>query len=297
MNKYKIIISQEAEDILTASYDYLYARNPLAAVKWLDGMLQTIQSLDTFPEQGAIIPEASLDASFADLHQIFYTMNAGGNTYRIIYKITNDVNDKVYIGQTNNLLRRLRQHSSEHKFKALFDIFPKVDIYFFWCDSCLIDEIEKRFIIGEAPIMNRIFNSGETGSGNRTASSIKGLKMFNFLLDIEWLPVQVYLEYKYKNKANSESMYQRFGCIDVLEYIYDDLWIDKNFTFALSRLNFTEHRYYLVKEIYNNTLDHYFDIEAKSIFNKFVEEIDCQNKSFHNDYVFPSWCEIGMQYI
>ena len=52
--------------------------------------LQTIQSLDTFPEQGAIIPEASLDASFADLHQIFYTMNAGGNTYRIIYKITND---------------------------------------------------------------------------------------------------------------------------------------------------------------------------------------------------------------
>ena len=90
MNKYKIIISQEAEDILTASYDYLYARNPLAAVKWLDGMLQTIQSLDTFPEQGAIIPEASLDASFTDLHQIFYTMNAGGNTYRIIYKITND---------------------------------------------------------------------------------------------------------------------------------------------------------------------------------------------------------------
>ena len=40
--------------------------------------------------QVAIIPEASLDASFADLHQIFYTMNAGGNTYRIIYKITND---------------------------------------------------------------------------------------------------------------------------------------------------------------------------------------------------------------
>ena len=90
MNKYKIIISQEAEDILTASYDYLYARNPLAAAKWLDGMLQTIQSLDTFPEQGAIIPEADLDASFADLRQIFYTMNTGGNTYRIIYKITSN---------------------------------------------------------------------------------------------------------------------------------------------------------------------------------------------------------------
>jgi plasmid stabilization system protein ParE len=91
MNKYKIIISQEAEDILTASYDYLYVRNPRAAVKWLDGMLQTIQSLDTFPEQGAIIPEADLDTSFADLRQIFYTMNNGGNTYRIIYKITKDM--------------------------------------------------------------------------------------------------------------------------------------------------------------------------------------------------------------
>nr|DAD98221.1 MAG TPA: addiction module antidote protein [Siphoviridae sp. ctiPM17] len=91
MNKYKIIISQEAEDILTASYDYLYIKNPRAATKWLDGMLQTIQSLDTFPEQGSIIPEASFDAAFLDLHQIFYSMNNSGNCYRIIYKITKDV--------------------------------------------------------------------------------------------------------------------------------------------------------------------------------------------------------------
>ncbi len=88
MPKYQIIISQEAENILTASYDYLYARNPIAATKWLDGMLQTIQSLEMFPEQGAVIPEAKTEASFVHLRQIFFSMNAGGNTYRIIYKVT-----------------------------------------------------------------------------------------------------------------------------------------------------------------------------------------------------------------
>ena len=39
----------------------------------------------------------------------------GGITMKTIYKVTNTVNDKVYIGQTKNFKNRVKHHKSDYK--------------------------------------------------------------------------------------------------------------------------------------------------------------------------------------
>ena len=91
MKTFKIFVAKEAELFLSANYDYLYALNPIAANKWLDGITRKINELTTFPNKGAIIPEAENEPSLANLHQIFYSMSSSGSTFRIIYTVEDDV--------------------------------------------------------------------------------------------------------------------------------------------------------------------------------------------------------------
>ena len=53
-----VIITPNAADDLTASWDYLRDRNPRAADEWLTGMRETIRALGTIPEAHPIAPEA-----------------------------------------------------------------------------------------------------------------------------------------------------------------------------------------------------------------------------------------------
>ena len=91
MKTFSVVLTHEAEISLTATYEYIYTLNPTAANNWLDGIQEKIKGLANFPNKGAIIPEAEKNDTYSHLHQIFYSMNPSGNTYRIIYMIEDDV--------------------------------------------------------------------------------------------------------------------------------------------------------------------------------------------------------------
>ena len=102
MKTFKITVAHEAELFLANTYDYIYLKNPAGAIKWLEGINAKIQDLTTFPNKGTVVPEAREEPLLAKLHQVFFSMNPSGNTYRIIYTIQDDTVQVVNVVTIRN---------------------------------------------------------------------------------------------------------------------------------------------------------------------------------------------------
>ena len=95
-----------------------------------------------------------------------------------IYKITNQVNQKIYIGQSNNIERRFSQHKSPYEQeryseKPLYKAFAKYGIENFTfeiieeCSSELLDEKEKHWISTLHSLVHQNgYNITSGGDGN-----------------------------------------------------------------------------------------------------------------------------------
>jgi plasmid stabilization system protein ParE len=47
--RYRVEITEPAQQNIQEAYDWLTAESSQAATTWIDGLLETIESLDTFP--------------------------------------------------------------------------------------------------------------------------------------------------------------------------------------------------------------------------------------------------------
>lgn len=74
--------SAEAE--LEAAYLWIAERNADAAVKWYNGILDAILTLETFPERCPLAPES--DAFDHDIRQLLYGNRR--HAYRILFDVS-----------------------------------------------------------------------------------------------------------------------------------------------------------------------------------------------------------------
>ena len=97
---------------------------------------------------------------------------------KCIYKATNQIDGKVYIGQTNNLERRIREHGS-HAYKdggPFHDEIRRVGLHNFkfdileWCRSSVADDRERFYIaqFRERLGKENIYNFCDGGLGGQT---------------------------------------------------------------------------------------------------------------------------------
>ena len=89
---YRIIMQPEAYDDMEGSYAYIEQDAPESAQQWAIGLMEAINSLETFPARCPLAPE---DKYFPqEIRQILY-----GKTqrYRILFTITQDVVSILHI--------------------------------------------------------------------------------------------------------------------------------------------------------------------------------------------------------
>ena len=81
-----MIISEPAERDIEAAYRWLVQRDPLAAIRWYNRLLEVICSLDTFPERCPLAPENKYLKS--EVRQVLHGRRQ--HKYRILFDIKDD---------------------------------------------------------------------------------------------------------------------------------------------------------------------------------------------------------------
>lgn len=77
--KFQVITTKAARDDAKEAYDWIFEQSPLAADRWLDGLLDATDSLEHFPR---MYPRAYEQPVFdGELRQLLY------GSHRIIYAI------------------------------------------------------------------------------------------------------------------------------------------------------------------------------------------------------------------
>jgi plasmid stabilization system protein ParE len=80
---FAVVISRRArEEIADAAY-WIFQRSPDAALKWLDGMEQTIADLSEFPTRCPVAPESEIVGS--EIRQQLYGRRQ--HKYRILFAV------------------------------------------------------------------------------------------------------------------------------------------------------------------------------------------------------------------
>ena len=74
----KIVWSPLAIERAYEAAAYIASDKPEAALRWLDGLFEFTDRLETFPESGRIVPEIGLP----EFREVVY-----GKAYRVIYRI------------------------------------------------------------------------------------------------------------------------------------------------------------------------------------------------------------------
>ena len=101
--KYRVLIQPTAKSELLEAYRWYHHESPAAARQWLDDLLHTIDTLETFPERCALAPEN--DAFEETIRQLLHGKKRG--TYRILFTVKEEVVHILHI----------RHASREHLFK------------------------------------------------------------------------------------------------------------------------------------------------------------------------------------
>ena len=57
----RVVWSSQADRQVTAAVEFIASDRPVAARRWLEGMLDQVKSLATFPDSGRVVPELEQD--------------------------------------------------------------------------------------------------------------------------------------------------------------------------------------------------------------------------------------------
>lgn len=90
MKKYSVEITTTAERQLREAFHYIYERSPLNAGRWLNGIRDAIQTLETLPTRCRIAPEskfvdAELRHHLFKSHRIIFEVHEPTHEVRILY--------------------------------------------------------------------------------------------------------------------------------------------------------------------------------------------------------------------
>ena len=77
--RYSVEITEPAQQNIQEAYDWLSAESSRAATAWIDGLLETIESLDAFPLRCPLAPESTDHPE--EIRQILY------DSYRILFSV------------------------------------------------------------------------------------------------------------------------------------------------------------------------------------------------------------------
>ena len=91
--RYRVIIQPTAKAELREAYRWYYNESPAAASRWLDKLLETIDTLRTDPERCALAPEN--DAFEEIIRQLLHGKKGG--TYRILFTIKEGVVEVLHV--------------------------------------------------------------------------------------------------------------------------------------------------------------------------------------------------------
>ena len=86
----------------------------------------------------------------------------------LIYMLKNKINDKIYIGKTNNLYKRLSSHKNDRR--CITHLTKAIDKYGFYNFECIVleENIEKKDIRKKEIFYIKEFNSYESNNYNST---------------------------------------------------------------------------------------------------------------------------------
>lgn len=91
--KYRVLIQPTAKAELGEAHRWYFNESPAAAARWLDTLLQTIDTLSTQPERCALAPEN--DAFDETIRQLLHGKKRG--VYRILFMVKDDAVEILHI--------------------------------------------------------------------------------------------------------------------------------------------------------------------------------------------------------
>ena len=90
MKTHQVNILPSAERNISDAYEWIAERNPVAAIRWYNRLMQLILSLDTFPERAPLAPENK--SLRRGIREIFHGQRQ--YKYRILFTVTEN---KVHV--------------------------------------------------------------------------------------------------------------------------------------------------------------------------------------------------------
>ena len=90
MTRFEVIILPAAEHDIGEAYEWIVEREPDAAIKWYNQLLEIIFSLGFFPERCPLAPESKTLQT--EIREIFHGRRH--HKYRILFTVTKD---KVHV--------------------------------------------------------------------------------------------------------------------------------------------------------------------------------------------------------
>ncbi len=89
MKRYRAIISPEAQRAIEASFEYIHCNSPRNAIKWVEGLYEAVDTLETMPERCGLIREN--EAFDVDMRELLY------QSHRIIFTVNEEVVRIVFV--------------------------------------------------------------------------------------------------------------------------------------------------------------------------------------------------------
>lgn len=83
---YRVIIQPEAYEGMESAYTYIEQESPTSAHRWATGLMDAINSMQTFPERCALAPENEFFPQ--ELRQLLY--RSGRGIYRVLFTVSGD---------------------------------------------------------------------------------------------------------------------------------------------------------------------------------------------------------------
>lgn len=92
-DRHQIILQPEAYDGMEAAYTYIEEQSPDRAHQWANGLIEAINSLETFPGRCPIAPESEHFSQ--EIRQLLY--GRGSGIYRVLFTIVGDAVSVLHI--------------------------------------------------------------------------------------------------------------------------------------------------------------------------------------------------------
>lgn len=83
---YRVVVQPEAESEIAEALQYIAARSPTSAVRWLRGLYKAVDGLEQFPSRFGLAPESRYFKQ--EIRQLLY--GRGRHKYRILFTVARD---------------------------------------------------------------------------------------------------------------------------------------------------------------------------------------------------------------